>query len=159
MKCFFYIVPILDKFSTDDVLGDLSGDIDEMLSQVSSLLGQNRVDVKQELGKKEILKTAGGEVIENETEITVQKTGEEDKESIFYSAQSTMVNTYKDTIEEALLTDLIPYNFEITNVNINGEPVDQLPDKSLTKDGLEVKWQLENIPPREKVEITYDLRR
>jgi len=153
------VLPILDKFSTEDVLGDLSGDIDEMLSQVSSLLGQNRVEVKQEIANKAVLKTAGGEVIQNESEITVQKLGDEDTESIFYSAQSTMVNTYKDTIEEALLTDLIPYNFEITNVEINGKPVEELPDKTLTKHGLELKWELENIPPKEKIEITYDLRR
>jgi len=153
------VLPLLDKFSTNDILGDLSGDIDEMLSQVSSLLGQNRVEVGQEIAKKAILKTAGGEVIEKESEITVQKLGDEDTESIFYSAQSTIVNTYKDTIEEALLTDLIPYNFEITNIEINGKAVEQLPDKTLTKDGLELKWKLENISPREKVEITYDLRR
>lgn len=153
------VLPLLDKFSTEDVLGDLSGDINDMLSQVSSLLGQNRVEISQEIAKKTVLKTAGGEVIESKEELTVQKSGDPDKESFFYNAHSTIVNTYKDTIEEALLTDLIPYNFEITNIEINGKPVEQLPEKTLTKHGLELKWQLGNIPPKEKIEINYDLRR
>ena len=37
--------------------------------------------------------------------------------------------------------------------------VKQLPDTTLTEEGLEINWQLENIPPKEKLEIKYDLRR
>ena len=41
----------------------------------------------------------------------------------------------------------------------NGKPVDQLPDKTLTKEGLELKWQMQDIPSRGKLDIMYDLRR
>jgi len=153
------VLPLLSKFSVDDVLEDISGDVSEMLDQVTSLLDANRVTVKKEVANKSVLKTASGEVIESEKDLTIQKLGEEDKESIFYNVQSTVINTYGDTIEEALLTDLIPYSFEITNVEINGKPVKELPGTTLTEDGLEVRWELENIPPKEKLEIKYDLRR
>lgn len=70
-----------------------------------------------------------------------------------------MVNPFDDVIESAIITDLIPYNFEIMEMQLNGEPVKALPDKSLTKNGIEFRWELKNIPPKEKVEINYDLRR
>jgi hypothetical protein len=153
------VLPLLDKFSVDDVLGDLSDDINESLDQVKSLLNKNRVEVKKEISNRSIIKSVSGEMIESESEIEIEKLGEEDKESIFFTAQSILENPFEDSIEEAILTDLVPYNFEITNVQVNGKPVEQLPDKTLTKDGLELKWQMENIPPKQSLEISYDLRR
>jgi hypothetical protein len=44
-------------------------------------------------------------------------------------------------------------------VHLNGEPVKELPDKSLTKQGIELEWKIQNIPPKEEVDINYDLRR
>jgi len=73
--------------------------------------------------------------------------------------KSSITNPFEDAIEEAVITDLIPYNFEITDMQLNGKPVKKLPDKSLTKEGVELKWQIQNIPPEENVEINYDLRR
>jgi 3-deoxy-D-manno-octulosonate 8-phosphate phosphatase KdsC-like HAD superfamily phosphatase len=153
------VLPLLDKFAVEDVLDDVTADINESLDQVKSFLIKNRVEVKGEIANRSIMKSATGEMIEAEGEISIDKLGEEDTESISFNAQSVLKNPFEDSIEEAILTDVIPYNFEITNIEINGKPVEQLPDKTLTKDGLELKWQLENIPPKEKLEIRYDLRR
>jgi len=42
---------------------------------------------------------------------------------------------------------------------MNGEKVDELPDKLLGNDGIEINWKLQDIQPKEKYEINYDLRR
>ncbi len=153
------VLPLLEKFSVDDVLGDLTGDISDSLDSIKSLMTKHRVPIKKEISNKSIIRSASGEMIQSEAEIEIAKIGEEEKESLRFSAHSLLENPFEDSIEEAILTDLIPYNFEITNIEINGKPVEQLPDKTLTKDGLELKWQMQNIPSRGKLDITYDLRR
>ena len=153
------VLPLLDKFSVDDVLGDLTGDINDSMDSIKSLMSKHRVEVKKEIANKSILRSASGEMIQEEAESEVSKIGEEDKESLNFNAHTILENPFEDTIEEAILTDLVPYNFEITNIQINGKPVDQLPDKTLTKEGLELKWQMQNIPTRGKLDISYDLRR
>ena len=87
------------------------------------------------------------------------KKNDMDENVVNFNVQSGVVNPFDDVIEEAVLTDLIPYNFEITNIELNGEPVKELPDKSLSENGIELNWQFNNIPPKENIEINYDLRR
>ena len=151
-------LPMLEEFSVGELIGDLSNDMSAMLDQVGSLLEEHRVEVKKEISNKAIVTSASGEVLELEKDIeVVESDSAEDK--LVCNVESGLINPFDDAIEEAILTDLIPYNFEITNVELNGKIVEELPDKSLGKDGMEITWQLQNIPPKEKVEIKYDLRR
>ena len=69
-----------------------------------------------------------------------------------------MTNPFDDKIEEAILNDIIPYNFEITEVKLNGETPSEQPTETLTKDGLQMQWTLHDIPPKQSVDINYDLR-
>ncbi|MFX1257875.1 MAG: hypothetical protein ACFFAN_08455 [Promethearchaeota archaeon] len=151
------VLPLVEEFSVDDILGDLSDDINESLEQIDSILNEHRVDVKKEITNKAILTSASGEVIELEKTIGVIEP--EKIESPNINIQSELINPFDDIIEEAIITDLIPYNYEIVNVELNGKVVEELPDHSLTEEGLELKWKLQNIQPKEKVEINYDLRR
>ena len=154
------VLPLVDELSVDEALGDLSEDISEMLNQVSGLLDEHRVEIKKEITNKALLKSKSGEVSELEQKIEVPEPEEEkEKEEVQLNVESVVSNPFDDVIEEAILTDLIPYNFEIDKVELNGELVDQLPDKSLTKEGLELNWRLENIPPKENVNVNYNLRR
>ncbi len=141
-----------------DILGDLSDDVSEMLDQLGNLLIEHRVDVKKEITNRALLMSASGDVVEHEKKFEIQKIEEKD-EMVKYSVQSSIINPFEDSIEDAIITDLIPYNFEITDMQLNGKPVKTLPDKSLTKEGVELKWQIQNIPLKEKVEIDYNLRR
>ena len=152
------VLPLIEEFSVEDILSELSDDVNEMLNQVSTLLNEHRVEVKQEIKNKALLTSASGEVMELDQNIEVKK-NEADEKVVEFNVQSGIVNPFDDAIEEAVLTDLIPYNFEITNIQLNGEAVKELPDKSLSEDGIELNWQFKNIPPQEKVEINYDLRR
>ena len=150
------VLPLVEDFSIDELLGDLSSNMDEMLEQVGSLLGEHRVEIKTEIGNKAIITSASGEVVELEQKLDIKQQAEND---VNYSVQSGLVNPFDDAIEAGIITDLIPYNFEISEIKYNGQKVDRLPDNFLTKDGLELRWDIENVPPKEKVEINYDLRR
>jgi len=152
------VLPLIEEFSVEDILSELSDDTNEMLNQVSTLLNEHRVEVKQEIKNKALLTSASGEVLELDQNIEVKK-NEMDEKVAEFNVQSGIVNPFEDAIEEAVLTDLIPYNFEITKIQLNGEPVKELPDKTLSENGIELNWQFKNIPPQENVEINYDLRR
>ncbi|MFX1259573.1 MAG: hypothetical protein ACFFAN_17095, partial [Promethearchaeota archaeon] len=76
-----------------------------------------------------------------------------------HEVRSGIKNRFDDTIEEALITDIIPYNFEICNIEFNGEPVKTPLNKTLIKDGIELNWKIQNIAPEEKIDIIYELRR
>jgi len=149
-------IPLVEEFTVSDLLGNLSEDISETLEKIGDLLTDHRVEIKKEISNKVTLTSASGETVEIEKTMEILQDKEVD---INYNVQSGLENPFDDVIEEAVLTDLIPYNFEITNVELNGEKVEELPDKTLTKEGLEINWQLQNIAPKEKVEIAYDLRR
>ena len=135
----------------------MSDDMNELLNQVGSLLNEHRVDVKKEITNSVLLTSASGEVFEQEKEITVVKS--DNKEEVLFNVQSGFDNPFDDVIEEAIITDLIPYNFEISNIELNGDIIKELPNNTLTKEGIELNWEFKNIPPKEKIEIKYDLRR
>ena len=152
------VLPLVEEFSVDEILGDLSDDINQIMEEVGKLLDDHRVEVKEDISTKTLIKTASGEAIELVQKTEVQKT-QEDDQNVKFSVKSGLVNPFDDIIEEAIITDLVPYNYEITEVHLNGEPVKELPDKSLTKQGIELEWKIQNIPPKEGVDINYDLRR
>jgi len=152
------VLPLIEEFSVEDILSELPDDVNEMLKHVGTLLDEHRVEVKKEIRNKALLTSASGEVIELDQNLEVKK-NEMDERVVNFNVQSGVVNPFDDVIEEAVLTDLIPYNFEITNIQLNGEPVKELPDKSLSENGIELNWQFKNIPPKENIEINYDLRR
>ncbi|MFX0187816.1 MAG: hypothetical protein ACFE8A_08775 [Candidatus Hodarchaeota archaeon] len=152
------VLPLVEEFAVNEILGDLSDDVSKILDQLGNLLIEHRVDIKKEISNRALLTSASGDVVEYEKKFEVQKIEEKD-EMVKYSVKSSIINPFKDSVKDAIITDLIPYNFEITDMQLNGKPVKKLPDKSLTKEGLELKWQIQNIPLKEKVEIDYSLRR
>ena len=152
------VMPLLEEFSVNEILGDISDDINEIMEEVGKMLDDHRVEVKEDILTKTLIKIASGEAIELEQKTEVQQTQDIDQ-NIKFSVKSGIINSFDDMIEEATITDLIPYNYEITEVQLNGEPVKELPDKSLTKEGMELEWKIQNIPPKESVDINYDLRR
>ena len=154
------VLPIVEEFSVDDILGDLSDDVDEQLKQIGNLLDEHRVEVKNEIGNKVVLTSVSGETVELDKtlEIKEPKAKKDEAPAGLYNVQSGFDNPFDDVIEEAIISDVIPYNFEIVNVELNGKPV-ELPDHTMKEGGLELQWKLQNIQPKEKVDINYNLRR
>ncbi len=156
-------LPIVEDYSAEDLLGDLSSDMDQMIEQVSGLLVKHRVQVRTKVKNTAVLTSAAGEVLELEQTTQVLDIKPEEAGTVAVGAtnivQTSLENPFDDYIEEAVLTDLIPYNFEIAEVHLDGEKVEKLSETTLATDGLEVKWTLQNIPPKHKTEINYNLRR
>jgi len=152
------VLPLIEEFSVIDILGDLSDDINEKSKRIGALLNDHRVEIKEEISNKALLISVSGEIVELKQEFQVQKKEGEDQ-ILKFNVLSEIVNPFDDVIEKAIITDLIPYNFEILEVQLDGKPVDALPDKSPTKEGIEINWEIYNVPPKEKIEINYELRR
>ena len=153
------ILPIIEEFFVKDILGELSNDPSEKLEQVGSLLNEHRVAVKKEIISKVIYVTSSDEIFQDLIPREITKLGGEE-ESAKYQVRSWLTNRLEDTIEKGTITDTIPYNFEILNVELNGKRVEDLNiNKAMTKEGIEFKWQVENLAPKKKVEINYNLRR
>jgi hypothetical protein len=150
-------LPLIEEFTVKALLGNLSDDIQEKLEQVGSLLNEYRVEVKKEITSRAIFTTTSGEIIEREDMMEVRKI-EEKVESEYY-VHSSLKNRLDDTIKDAVLINLIPYNFEISEIKYNEEPVQELPEKNLKKDGVELKWKIGNLAPKKRIEISYNLRR
>ncbi len=150
------ILPLVEDFSVKDLLGDLSENIKERLEQISTLLIENRVDVKKEIINRVVLKTSSEEIVESIIPRVIL-VSDENGEGITYNVRSGLTNRFEDIIEEAVITDTIPYNYEITNLELNGEVLEEFPEKVLKKDGIELKWEIKNLKPKERIEIKYDL--
>ncbi|MHA1525590.1 MAG: hypothetical protein ACTSQD_01045 [Promethearchaeota archaeon] len=151
------ILPLIEEFNVKDLLGDLSEEIEEKLEQVGSLLDEHRVEVKKEITSSTTFSTTTGEIIENKQEREIQKI--DGNEEVKYAVNSNLKNRTEDIIENAIITDLIPYNYEISEITYNGEIVNNLPGKSLKKEGLELQWNVGEISPKEGIMINYNLRR
>jgi len=151
------ILPLIEEFNVKDLLGDLSEEIEEKLEQVGSLLDEHRVEVKKEITSSTTFSTTTGEIIENKQEREIQKI--DGNEEVKYAVNSNLKNRTEDIIENAIITDLIPYNYEISEITYNGEIVEDLPGKSLKKEGLELQWNVGEISPKQGIVINYNLRR
>ncbi|MFX1258424.1 MAG: hypothetical protein ACFFAN_11230 [Promethearchaeota archaeon] len=152
------VLPLIEEFSVIEILGNLSDDINETLVKVGNLLNEHRVEVKNKIFNKALLISETGEIAESEQSLEVQEK-KEDEKGIKCNVQSSLVNPFDNIIEEAILTDLVPYNFEIINIQLNGEQVKGLPDNTLTKEGIELEWKIQNVPIKGKIEREYELRR
>ncbi|MBD3196885.1 MAG: hypothetical protein GF317_17655 [Candidatus Lokiarchaeota archaeon] len=151
------VLPLMESFSMDELLGDISEDVNEMMEELGTFLEDHRVSVKEEINNKTLLKSCSGEVRELEKDLKVEKS--DIKEEKKFSVNSGLINPFDDVLEEAILTDLIPFNFEINSVELNGKAIEELPNKLLTKDGVEVEWTMKSIKPKESIDINYDLRK
>jgi hypothetical protein len=152
------VLPLFDEFSIGDLIGNLSADFNIAMDQIGNLLKEHRVEIKKEIENNVLLKSESGEIFQEKSKKEIQKADLEDDDNIMYNVQTGLLNPFDDSIEDAILTDMIPYNFEIMNVQVNGKSA-ELPEKILTKDGMELNWQFNDIPTKEGVRITYDLRR
>ncbi len=150
------VLPLVEIFSIKELLGDLSENIKEKLEQISTLLVENRVEIKKEIINKVVLKTSSEEIVESIIPREIIVTDETDKD-FTYNVRSGLTNRFEDIIEEATIRDIIPYNYDIINLELNGEALEDFPDSTLKKEGIELKWEIKDLKPKERIEIKYGL--
>lgn len=155
------VLPLVEEYSIKDILGDLSGDLDSIQQKLNSVLDQHRVEVKNEITSNAILKSKSGEIeeIEKKTHVNESKEKSNNVEVTKVTVESRVDNPFDDYLEQAIISDIIPYNFEINEITLNGDSTDKEPEKITTKEGLELKWTFTDIPPKESISLVYDLKR
>ncbi len=151
-------LPIIYEYSVSEILENLSKEPNKKLEKLGVLLEKHRVKINKNIKTKVFLFGLSGEIHEFEKDTEIKKINKNNEKLLLYG-HSGFSNPFDEIIEEAILIDLVPYNFEITNIKINNKEVEKTPDKQLTKDGIEYKWKLENIQLKENIEINYQLRR
>jgi len=158
------VLPTMEDIPIDDIIGDLNGSVDKIFETLNHVLEENRIEIKTEASSSSILRSASGEVVElqktSHIENASPSSDDPDKASkpVKFSYASGLDNPFEDAISEAILEDIIPYDYEISEMNVDGLDNYGEPVKTTTKDGLSVKWVLHDIPPKQKVAINYDLR-
>ncbi|MFX0070497.1 MAG: hypothetical protein ACFFAO_05335 [Candidatus Hermodarchaeota archaeon] len=149
------VLPIVEEFSVKELLGTLSDGEKEKLEQLGTLLIENRADIKNEIINKVLLKTISEEVIES---LIPREVLLLDDKGTLLSVRSGLTNRFDDAIEEAVIKDLIPYNYEVISIKKDGKIVKTLPEKIFRKDGMELIWQIKNLKSKERVDLSYTLR-
>ncbi|MHA1803186.1 MAG: hypothetical protein ACTSU4_01490 [Promethearchaeota archaeon] len=152
------VLPLIEEFSINEILKGIPDDPDLLLEEINTLLDSHRVEIKEELKNKTLLRSSSGELLELNKEMKIKPPEKESKKSI-HEVASGFENPFDEYLEEAIISDIIPFNYEIEKIELNGEEVKNMVEKSLKKEGLELNWQFTNVPPKEKMVINYDLRR
>ena len=150
------VLLLIKEIDIEDFPGNLNCDLEEKLNQIQPVLHQSRVEVKNKIISKNYFKTASGEIREGEDERIIQEI--DDKNDVLHYAHSPLRNQFEEDIKNVIVTDLIPYNFEISEIQLNGEPINYSPDRLFTKNGLELKHRIGTLAPNEDIDISYKLR-
>lgn len=180
------VLPDIVDLSIEEAFGQLPEDVNEMMTSLNKLLEKERVEIKKEITSKNIIRTRSGQVIESEKKTMIEETIDTDTAflpndneidapemngdgkdenmpgspigAIKITTTSTFENTFDDVIDEAILTDTIPYNFEIYEYHMDG--IDEIePKTELTLQGFQYSWKFTDLEPQQKVSIQYNLRR
>jgi hypothetical protein len=158
------IMPEVESIPLDDILSSSSSSLDQMMEALDKALQENRAEFKTEAKSSAVIYSASGEVMEIEKKTQIENAApaaddpDKAKKAVKFNLMSALDNPFDDPIREAILEDIIPYNFEINEMMFDGQATHGEPVKEMTKEGLSVKWKLNDIPPKEKIKINYDLR-
>ena len=74
-----------------------------------------------------------------------------------YSVITNVINRYDSKMTDIEIIDEIPYSYKILVTNVDKEGVEK--DQVIGDESLLVKWKLPDLNPKERVEITYHLKR
>ena len=151
------IIPIeeleIDKFQ-----------LDQMLNEADKILENHRVEVKHTASRDATIRLASGKVLPIHEEVVIfpdldfeEIEPHQPNLNIITEITLAFENQEDDPIEDAFIEDIIPYNYEVVDVEINNESAINLPTKKLRKEGLEMSWQLTNLKETRPIKIKYHL--
>jgi len=140
-------------------------DLSLFIDVILSIFKEKRAELKSEIIHNELLISNTGEMNENQTIVPVKeqkinKKVSEDKfrETVNHQFEIVFENPFDEVMREANIVDIIPYNYKVIKIEIDGRQV-KLPKKILLKEGVVLKWELKNIPANLKVKIKYSLEK
>jgi len=145
----------VEVISLNDVLGKTLNNHEEIINFISSLLKKNRGLLTFEIERNALLKSESGEIVELIKKIPIQKS----QDLLNFESNLSIVNPFDESVKEVLIRDIIPYNFRLLNIKLNGKNLKKVPIKRLRKNGLELTWNLNEISPNDSIEIYYTLQK
>ena len=152
------IAPDIEKIPIKDLIGNIDGDLINMEDLANQVLKDHAVEIKESIRNKSIIHHQSGKAKEIHREIDIQFDIPEDFSSMGYVVINSIENTSEDPIEEAFIQDIIPYNYEITEVTLNGKTPEVESHNRTMKGGLEYSWYIPNVEKEDSIEFKYRLK-
>ena len=118
---------------------------------LQKIIEDHRYIVPKEIKSRNQIKLANGETKTTEKEISLGF-GETLKDVTLITG---IKNEYEETITNIEIIDEIPYCFEIENITIQDLEIN--PKKEKKDRVLEIIWEIPEVKPKQKVEISYQL--
>ncbi|MHA1464079.1 MAG: hypothetical protein ACTSVO_14970 [Candidatus Heimdallarchaeaceae archaeon] len=118
---------------------------------LQKLIEDNKYQIPITVKSRSQFKLPNGEIATTEKENTLG-IGETQRDVTLFSG---LENEYDELITEVEIVDEIPYYFEVEEMGIDSLEID--PTKEKKEKVLEIIWEIPEIQPKEKVEISYKL--
>jgi hypothetical protein len=163
------IDPLVASGCQDISLEDLGineSQLTNLVQNAEQLLHEHRVAIKQEVSQETIYRTESGKTVQIHHITSVQSSksnpsgGSSDETPdipLDWIVEHSLANNEKDPIEEAYFDDIIPYNYEVCDIELNNQSVDLPDDHQLRKDGLEVQWFFKDLKEMPSIHLKYRL--
>jgi hypothetical protein len=154
------IAPEIENIPIEDLIGNIDDDLINMEDLANQVLEEHAVEIKESIKSKSIIRHQSGKAkeIHREIDIDINIENPEDFSSMGYVVINTIENTSEDPIEEAFIQDIIPYNYEISEISLNGKTPEVESNSRTMKDGLEHSWYIPNVEKENSIEFKYHLK-
>ncbi len=141
------------------LIGNFNEDLLNMKELADQVLVDHAVEIREYAQSQAIIKHASGKTREIHQEIDVLWEFPDDNASMpEYVITNTIENLANDPIEEAFIQDIIPYNYEITEISINGSTPQIESHQQRMKDGLQYSWYIPEADKDNPIEFKYHLK-
>ncbi|WP_371805511.1 hypothetical protein [Candidatus Lokiarchaeum ossiferum] len=153
------VAPEIEDIPISLFIGNINEDLLNMQELADQVLVDHAVEIQEYAESKAIIKHVSGKAREITQEIDVLWEFADDKPSLpDYVITNTIENFADDPIEEAFIQDIIPYNYEISEVTINGNTPQVDPHQQRMKDGLQYSWYIPEAKKDNPIEFKYHLK-
>ncbi|RLI60844.1 MAG: hypothetical protein DRO88_13820 [Promethearchaeia archaeon] len=149
------IAPEIENIPIEDLIGNINDDLVNMKDLANQVLEEHRVEIKESVKNRTIIHKKSGKAKEIHQDLEIKF---EFDDSVNYIVTNTIDNTLDDPIEEAFIQDIIPYNYEILEVTLNGKPPKVESNQRKLNEGLEYSWYIPKIAKDEGIEFQYHLK-
>ncbi|MHA1221750.1 MAG: hypothetical protein ACTSSG_06440 [Candidatus Heimdallarchaeaceae archaeon] len=76
-----------------------------------------------------------------------------------YSVLTSVINRYDTKMENIVVKDFVPYSYSVLMTDIKGKEEKITKEVRKGEENLEIIWKIPELEPKERVEITYYLKR
>ncbi len=154
------IAPEIEHIPIEDLIGNIDGDLINMEDLANQVLEEHAVEIKESSKSRSVIRHQSGKSTEIHREIDIELNidNPEDISSMGYVVINTIENSSEDPIEAAFIQDIIPYNYEISEITLNGKTPEVESNERTMKDGLEHSWYVPNVEIGDSIEFKYHLK-